>query len=437
MAEGSLRVGLRRSTLDGSRILTLSALVICAMGNLRGQAPSQDHRPLGRVELMARLAFPGPTDRLQKLIDERGIAFQPTETDISTLKSAGADDALIAAVQKSAAARASLPTQSLPGEPGATATSDQAAKEATVLQHLASAAGLMRKFKGDLAADEFRAAIMGGPDDALLHVDLAIALRMGKSPKEMDASIAELREALRLQPALPEAHFQLAWALRFREDVKGAVTECQEALRLEPHYDAARLQLGPLLEAARDFRGAISVYREGARLEPGNWVYHVMLGGALEKSGDRDGAIAEEREAARLKPDVSAPHFMLARMIRETGDVQSSVHEMELARDLQAKQKGLHRIRIGGQVMAAKLISKTQPEYPKKAKDKRVQGTVRLQAVIGPDGYVQEMNVISGDPLLVNAATEAVQHWVYEPTLLNGEPIEVVTEINISFNLRR
>ncbi len=93
------------------------------------------------------------------------------------------------------------------------------------------------------------------------------------------------------------------------------------------------------------------------------------------------------------------------------------------------------RIRVGGQVEAAKLIFQPKPEYPPLAKMARIQGTVRLEAVISKDGTIQDLKVVSGHPLLVKAALEAVQRWRYQPTLLNGEPVEVVTEIDVNFTL--
>jgi periplasmic protein TonB len=69
------------------------------------------------------------------------------------------------------------------------------------------------------------------------------------------------------------------------------------------------------------------------------------------------------------------------------------------------------------------------------AKQARIQGTVRFNAVIGRDGTIQNLTLASGHPLLVPAATEAVRQWVYQPTLLNGEPVEVVTQIDVNFTL--
>src|SRR5208337_3835747 len=93
------------------------------------------------------------------------------------------------------------------------------------------------------------------------------------------------------------------------------------------------------------------------------------------------------------------------------------------------------RIRVGGQVESARLIFQPKPEYPPLAKMARIQGTVRLEAIISKDGTIQDLKVVSGHPLLVKSAIEAVQRWRYQPTLLNGEPVEVVTEVDVNFTL--
>jgi protein TonB len=92
-------------------------------------------------------------------------------------------------------------------------------------------------------------------------------------------------------------------------------------------------------------------------------------------------------------------------------------------------------IRVGGNVQAAKLIRQPKPQYPPLAKQARIQGTVRFNAVIGKDGTIQNLTLVSGHPLLVPSATEAVRQWVYQPTTLNGEPVEVVTTIDVNFTL--
>jgi protein TonB len=93
------------------------------------------------------------------------------------------------------------------------------------------------------------------------------------------------------------------------------------------------------------------------------------------------------------------------------------------------------RIRVGGQVESARLIFQPKPEYPPLAKMARIQGVVRLDAIISKDGTIQDLRVLQGHPLLVKAALDAVQRWRYQPTLLNGEAVEVSTEIDVNFTL--
>jgi protein TonB len=93
------------------------------------------------------------------------------------------------------------------------------------------------------------------------------------------------------------------------------------------------------------------------------------------------------------------------------------------------------RIRVGGNVQQAKLVRQPKPVYPPLAKQARISGVVKLDAIIGKDGTIQNLRVVSGHPLLVPAALEAVKQWVYQPTLLNGEAVEVVTQIDVNFTL--
>jgi periplasmic protein TonB len=101
----------------------------------------------------------------------------------------------------------------------------------------------------------------------------------------------------------------------------------------------------------------------------------------------------------------------------------------------QTSKPALLRVRVGGQVEGAKLIFQVKPDYPEIARMARIQGTVRLEAVISKEGTVESLKVVSGPPLLVKAAFDAVSQWRYQPTLLNGEPVEVATEIEVNFTL--
>ena len=93
------------------------------------------------------------------------------------------------------------------------------------------------------------------------------------------------------------------------------------------------------------------------------------------------------------------------------------------------------RITIGGNIQQAKLLAQPRPSYPPLAKQARISGVVKLQAIIAKDGTVADLQVIAGHPLLIPAALEAVKQWVYQTTLLNGEPVEVQTQIDVNFTL--
>ena len=93
------------------------------------------------------------------------------------------------------------------------------------------------------------------------------------------------------------------------------------------------------------------------------------------------------------------------------------------------------KIAVSSGVMQGNRIGGEMPEYPAIAKAARIQGTVVLQATISKEGTIENLHVISGPPMLQAAALEAVRTWRYKPYLLNGEPVEVETQVNVVFNL--
>jgi TonB family protein len=132
--------------------------------------------------------------------------------------------------------------------------------------------------------------------------------------------------------------------------------------------------------------------------------------------------------------------------VQMTGMLQtpSGTTEMSLLITVPAAQAGAPataavpgRIKVGGNVQGAMIVSKVPPVYPALAKQAAVSGVVQLSAVLAKDGTVQELHVLSGPPLLIQAAMDAVKQWVYRPTLLNGNPVEVETTIDINFTLNQ
>jgi periplasmic protein TonB len=92
-------------------------------------------------------------------------------------------------------------------------------------------------------------------------------------------------------------------------------------------------------------------------------------------------------------------------------------------------------VRVTSGVQSARLVFGPKPSYPTLALTTHTQGTVRIQAIIGRDGTIRNLQVLSGPPLLIAVAMEAVRQWRYQPTMLNGEAVEVITEIDVNFTL--
>ncbi|MCC6589002.1 MAG: TonB family protein [Bryobacterales bacterium] len=151
---------------------------------------------------------------------------------------------------------------------------------------------------------------------------------------------------------------------------------------------------------------------------------------------------------------IAAPGFAESVMPAVTVDANRAVHlrsllqvgEIREGLDIVAERPGglapvsvaQKRLRIGGNVQAARLIHQVRPEYPAAAKQAGIDGTVLLRAVIGTQGDVSHISVLdSPNPALAGAATKAVRQWRYTPTWLNGQPVEVETTIAINYKLSR
>jgi len=92
-------------------------------------------------------------------------------------------------------------------------------------------------------------------------------------------------------------------------------------------------------------------------------------------------------------------------------------------------------VRVGGNVKQPKIVHIEQPNYPPEARRARVEGVVILEATVTAEGTVDKVKVISGPPMLTGAAVEALTHWKYEPTYLNGQAVPVILTARISFSL--
>jgi TonB family protein len=127
-------------------------------------------------------------------------------------------------------------------------------------------------------------------------------------------------------------------------------------------------------------------------------------------------------------------HLTATLLPTQSGNAQLNIAPPQAA-SAEVAATGPTKIRVGGNVQASNLITQVRPVYPPAAKAAGIQGVVKLQATIGPDGKVADLKVLSGDPLLAQAALDAVKDWVYRPTLLNGNPVTVETAIDVNFTL--
>jgi len=106
-----------------------------------------------------------------------------------------------------------------------------------------------------------------------------------------------------------------------------------------------------------------------------------------------------------------------------------------VAEGRQAQSEQPQRVRVSEKVSQLFVAKKVNAEYPREAREKNIQGVVRLKVEISKDGDVTDLILISGDPLLAPAAVEAVKQWKYKPYLLNGQPVGVETQVSVAFQL--
>lgn len=165
---------------------------------------------------------------------------------------------------------------------------------------------------------------------------------------------------------------------------------------------------------------------------------------------DLNGSLAAMREAAllsaamaRLRTQVTASandlDTVVAAIRTESPQPVTAPAAAPASEPVSAAQIEVpSRIRVGGNVQQAKLIKKVNPRYPPDAKAEGVQGTVRLNVRIDKEGFVVETEVgKSPDDRLSESAVEAVRQWVYAPTLLNGNPVEVLTVVDVNYTLEK
>jgi TonB family protein len=280
------------------------------------------------------------------------------------------------------------------------------------------------------AEAEFKAVLA---QDAASHVARASLASLYLNTKRWDDARAEYRTLLNYDPKAVDAYYSLgfiAWSQWY------------------PPYAAARAAAGlrpetpgPIPDPAA--RASLRA-QWSATLEEGIW----NLSRALELSPQYSDAMAYMNLLIRERADLRDTKEECQRDIAEA---DQWVAKALAAKKAQAEMRvGMTvppppppppppsgRIVVGSDVHPAELVSRVPPVYPQQAKDAKVEGAVSFRALIDKQGRVTNLTVLSGHPLLVPAALEAVKQWVYRPTLMNGEPVEVSTQIDVNFSLRQ
>ena len=224
------------------------------------------------------------------------------------------------------------------------------------------------------------------PQNKEAYYTLAVIDWVKWYPAYMEAR-AQLGMGVKDPGPFPDGDVRRRLEAEYGQVLEDGIANLNKALAIDPEYDDAMAYMNLLIRQRADLRLTKDEYKQDIA-EADRWV---------ERS-------FEAKRAKAITPPPQA-------------------------------RNDISRYRFSGNLQSATLVHKVDPVYPPLAKQARVQGTVRFTAIIGKNGSVSNLQLVSGHPLLVAAAQEAVKKWVYRPTLLNGEPVEVVTQIDVPFSL--
>ncbi|MCC6589003.1 MAG: TonB family protein [Bryobacterales bacterium] len=162
----------------------------------------------------------------------------------------------------------------------------------------------------------------------------------------------------------------------------------------------------------------------------GSYQIESVVAGKYEVQALAQGFAFWRRPNLNLQANSEVPLNVILRV----GQIQE---EMTVEGAGESRQSGPKRIRVGGNVQATKVVNMVKPVYPAQARAEGREGTVTFMAIIDKEGNIKDLvEMTGGDVDLANAAREAVLQWKYQPTLLNGMPVEVSTMIDINFRLK-
>ncbi len=217
-------------------------------------------------------------------------------------------------------------------------------------------------------------------------------------------------------------------------DFTAAIASYDQAIQVDSKSTAAYKARAAAYRRLHQPERAIQDYDEAIRLDPEDAEIYFERAGAHATLQQFDAAIQDYDTAIEKKPDYANAYAARSGAKAQAGDQDGARADWAKATSLGYVPQ---RIRVGGNVAQAKLVRQPRPIYPPEAKMAGITGTVKLNAIIGKDGTILDLTLASGHPLLAPAAMDAVKQWVYQPTLLNGSPVEIVTQIDVTFTLSR
>jgi TonB family protein len=325
------------------------------------------------------------------------------------------------------------------------------------------------------AVDAFQRAVDANPGNVAAHLYLGTAYMQqyipgAEAPENVahaERAAAEFQRVLDMEPGNKVAMASVASLLLNQKRFADARERYKRLLVLDPSEKTAYYSIGfsiwaewyPAYQQART--------RLGMRPEAPGPIADAAVRDSLRAQwwAALDEGMFNLKRALDLDPEYSDAMAYLNLFIRERADLFASDAEytQEVAdadrwvqRAIEAKRRQAvrpqggfgppappppppgsgatvpQRIRVGGAQVGV-LVTRVEPVYPPLARQAKIEGVVKLAAIIGKDGRVVNIQVNSGHPLLVPAAIDAVRQWVYQPTLLNGEPVEVRTDIDVNF----
>ncbi|HET6843428.1 MAG TPA: tetratricopeptide repeat protein [Candidatus Angelobacter sp.] len=291
----------------------LLTLLIVSFPAAQSQTPPKS---MSRAELIALVAGNALSENIVHEIQSRGIAFTPTEDYKSLLRDAGADSAVIGALN-------AAKVTSKPGPPGSQSDTD-------LLKHLAMAGKLLRGEQYEQATTELTAALEAGAEPEAGFVMGEVLRRQ----EQFDLAAEVYQKVLEANSGFPEAHTKLAFSFYRAGDQEHSMQQAKLALALNPANAEAHKNLGLPLMALNQFDASIAEYREALRIKPDYAAVHYNLGLVFYARHDRTNAIAEYRKSIALDPGKSDVHYNLSFTLKESGDIQGAIREYRETRRL-------------------------------------------------------------------------------------------------------